>query len=113
AFDRVRDHQFRVAIHFRGVDMGHAEIKAMTQRRHRALAIAAIEIPGALPDHGNVAGMAEFFMVHDNPPYSSLRGAQRRSNPETRRKTGLLRYARNDASLMSATITVPVEDSVM
>jgi len=37
---------------FGGVDMGHAEIEAAGKRRNRALAIAAIDVPGALPDHG-------------------------------------------------------------
>jgi len=34
--DRFRDHQFGVAIHFGGVDMGHAEIDAAPQRGDRA-----------------------------------------------------------------------------
>jgi hypothetical protein len=35
--------------------------------------------------------MAEVSILH-----LSLRGAKRRSNPERRRRTGLLRFARND-----------------
>jgi hypothetical protein len=30
---------------------------------------------------------------------ASLRGAERRSNPELRRRSGLLRFARNDAGI--------------
>src|SRR6185437_14630110 len=105
--------------------MGHAEIDAMTKRRHRALAIAAIEIPGALPDHRDFAGMVEFFVLHDDPPSPRhceeptgranarpMTGSATKQSRAARGTPGLLRYARNDASLISATITVPVEDSV-
>ena len=62
ARDRIRDHELRIAIHLGGIDMGHAEIDATPQRRDRSLAVAAIEIPGALPDHGYVRAVcAEFF----------------------------------------------------
>ena len=56
AGDRIRNDELGIAIHLRGVDMGHAEIDAAAQRRDRALAVAAIEIPGALPDHGDARG---------------------------------------------------------
>ncbi len=41
--------------------MGHAEVDAAAQCGDRALAIAAIEIPGALPDHGDETGAADFL----------------------------------------------------
>ena len=66
AGDGVRDHQLRIAIHLGGVDMGHAEIDAAPQRGDRALAIAAIDIPGALPDHGHLrAAWAELLLSQD------------------------------------------------
>ena len=84
--DRLGDHRFGIAIHFGGVDVGHAEFDAAAQRRDRAVAVAAIDIPGALPDHGDVgpahAELFGFHVCYFNP-------------------------------LMSATSTVPVTDSVM
>ena len=53
AGDGVGDDQLGIAIHLRGVDMGHAEIEATPQRGDCALAIAAVDIPGALPDDGD------------------------------------------------------------
>src|SRR5437762_13686500 len=52
--DRVRNYQFRVAIHFGSVDVGHAEIDTVAQGCDRALAISTVDIPGALPDHGDL-----------------------------------------------------------
>src|SRR5262249_10532656 len=55
-----------IAIHLGGVDMGHAGLDAALKRRDRALAVAAVEIPGALPDHGNLgAAFAEGILSHD------------------------------------------------
>ena len=51
ASDRIGDHQLGVAIHLGSVDMGHAELDTAAQGGDRGLAIAAVEIPGALPDH--------------------------------------------------------------
>ena len=40
---------------------------AALQRRDRGLAVAAVEIPGALPDHGDIAAAgAELFLFHDH-----------------------------------------------
>jgi hypothetical protein len=45
--------------------VGHAEIDAAAQCHDGLLAIAVIDVPGALPDDGYVmAGGAEFFMFH-------------------------------------------------
>ena len=64
AGDRIGNDELGIAIHLGGVDMGHAEIDAALQRRDRALAVAAVEIPGALPDHGDLRGrLAEGFCV--------------------------------------------------
>ena len=58
--DGFRHDEFGIAIHLRGIDVDHAEIDAPAQRRDRAFAIATIDIPGALPDHGHLtAGVAE------------------------------------------------------
>ena len=47
--------------------MGHAGFDATAQRGDGGLAVAAVEIPGALPDHGNVGAMrAEFFLLQDH-----------------------------------------------
>ena len=65
ARDRLRNDELGIAIHLGGVDVGHAEIDAAAQRRDRALAIAAIDIPGALPDHGDFwAVTAEWLNSH-------------------------------------------------
>src|SRR6202171_5626441 len=64
--DRLGDHQFGIAIHFGGVDVGHAEVDAAAQGGDRALAVATVDIPGALPDHGHVRPFAaEFFRLQD------------------------------------------------
>src|SRR5215470_2529881 len=45
--------------------MGHASFDAALKRRDRALAVAAVEIPGALSDHGNLrAVLAEWILSH-------------------------------------------------
>ena len=65
ARDRVRDHELGVAIHLRGIDVGHAELDATAQRRDSVSAVAAIDVPGALPDHGDFRpAAAEFFLLH-------------------------------------------------
>ncbi len=65
--DGVRDHELSVAIHLGGVDMRHAGFDAPAQRGDGGLAVAAIEIPGALPDHGYGRAMrAEFFLFQDH-----------------------------------------------
>src|SRR6201995_562141 len=65
--DGVRDDGFGVAVHLGGVDMGHAALDAALERRDRLFAVAAVEIPGALPDHGDVGTvLAEWFMLHDD-----------------------------------------------
>jgi hypothetical protein len=66
--------------------MGHAEIDATAQACDRALAIAVVDVPGALPDHGHLRTvLAEFLLSQDYVSrlldLTSLRGAQRRSNP--------------------------------
>src|SRR5260370_30693543 len=64
--DRFGDHQLGIAIHLGGVDAGHAEIDATAQRGDRASAISAVDIPGALPDHGHVGTvLAEFLLSQD------------------------------------------------
>jgi len=46
--------------------VGHAEIDAAAQRSDRASAIAAVDIPGALPDHGYLwTVLAEFLLSQD------------------------------------------------
>src|SRR3982074_1162010 len=71
--DRLGDHQFGITIHLGGVDVGHAEIDATAQRCDRALAVAMVDIPGALPDHGNERTvLAEFFFSHDCLSLSNL-----------------------------------------
>src|ERR1700759_5162053 len=48
--------------------MGHAEIDSVLQCRDRALAVAAIAVPGALPDHGDGrTAFAERTKVHALP----------------------------------------------
>jgi hypothetical protein len=48
--------------------MDHAELDPSAQRRDRTLAIAAIDMPGPLPDHGHVGTIAaEFFLSQDLP----------------------------------------------
>ena len=45
--------------------MGHAEIDAAAQRRDRVVAMAAVDIPGALPDHRHLsAAAAECLRSH-------------------------------------------------
>src|SRR5450631_943653 len=81
--DRLGNHQLGIAIHLGGVDVGHAELDATAQRGNRALAVAAVDIPGALPDRRYLrAAFAELPGAHLSSP-------------------------------ISATITVPVTDSVM
>jgi hypothetical protein len=64
--DRVRNHQFGIAIHLGGVDVGHAEIDATAQACHRALAIAVVDVPGALPDHRHLRTvLTEFLLSQD------------------------------------------------
>src|SRR3954463_9132763 len=83
---RLGHDEFGIAIHFGGIDMRHAEIDAPAQRRDRGGAIAAVDMPGALPDHGYLrAPRAEWMRLHD----------------------------RFSGMPMSATSTVPVTDSVM
>src|SRR4029079_13008217 len=78
ARDGVGDDQLGIAIHFGGVDVCHAELDAAAKRCNRALAVAAIEIPGALPDHGNVrAALAALFVIHDWPRCSESRHCER------------------------------------
>ena len=63
-----------IAIHFGGIDMGHAEIDAAAQGCDRAVAIAAVDIPGALPDHGHLrTAAAELPRPHFNSPISATR----------------------------------------
>src|SRR6202171_5419497 len=70
----VRDDRLRIAIHLGGVDMGHAEIDAAAQRGDRAFAIAAVDVPGALPDHTHWRTvLAELPELHLNPPMSATR----------------------------------------
>src|SRR5262245_25132051 len=46
--------------------MGHAGFDAALKRRDRALAVAAVKIPGSLPDHGDRrAVLAEWILSHD------------------------------------------------
>ena len=88
--DGFGDHQFRIAIHLGGIDVGHAEIDTPAQRRDRVLAIPLVDIPGALPDHGDLwAVAAEFFVSHVSSHNSLLdsvahrhrdRGEQKRSS---------------------------------
>jgi hypothetical protein len=50
----------------------HPGFDATTKRRDRRLAVAAVEIPGALPDHGYVgAAGAEFFLIHGLPQFGA------------------------------------------
>ena len=70
--DRIRDHELRIAIHLGGVDMGHAEIDAAFECRDSTLAVAAIEIPGALPDHGYVGAVSAEFLCTQVSPRSTL-----------------------------------------
>jgi hypothetical protein len=45
--------------------MGHAGLDAALKRRNGSLAVAAVEIPGALPDHGDRrAALAERILSH-------------------------------------------------
>src|SRR5262249_3338597 len=63
--DRLRDDEFRIAVHFRGVDVSHAEIEPALERGDRFAAIAAVEIPGSLPDDRHMGGaMAEGMCSH-------------------------------------------------
>ena len=64
ALDGIGHDQFGVVIHLGGVDMGHAEVEAVTQRCGGGGAIAAVDVPGALPDHGDVGTVAEFLLPH-------------------------------------------------
>src|SRR5438552_14737642 len=81
--DRVSDHQLGIAIHLGGVDVDHAEIDATAQRGDRGLAIAMVDVPGALPDHGHLrTALAEFFLSHD---YLAETGSPRRSRSPQRR----------------------------
>ena len=65
--DRIRDHELGVAIHLGGVDVGHAGFDAPAQRGDGGLAVTAVEIPGALPDHGNLqAVVTEFSLFQDH-----------------------------------------------
>src|SRR6266481_4570023 len=65
--DRVSDHQFGIAIHLGGIDVGHAEIDATAQRGDRGLVIALVDVPGALPDHGHLrTALAEFLLSQDD-----------------------------------------------
>src|SRR3954447_5939159 len=83
---RLGHDEFGIAVHFGGVDMRHAEIDAPAQRRDRGGTIAAVDIPGALPDHGYLrAARAEWVLPH----------------------------VRFSSTPTSATSTDPVTDSVM
>ena len=64
ALDGIGHDQFGVVIHLGSVDMGHAKVEAVTQRRRRGGAIAAVDVPGALPDDGDVGAVAEFLLPH-------------------------------------------------
>src|SRR6185295_10795936 len=55
AGDALGDDELRVAVHLGGIDMGHAEIEAAAQGSDCCGAVASVEVPGALPDHGNRA----------------------------------------------------------
>ncbi len=47
--------------------MDHAEIDAAAQGGDRAAAVAAVDIPGALPDHRDLRTVvAEFLLSHDH-----------------------------------------------
>jgi len=64
--DRLGNHQFGIAVHLGGIDVGHSEIDATAQRGDRALAIPMVDIPGALPDHGHGrTTAAEFLLPQD------------------------------------------------
>ena len=85
ARDGIRDHELRIAIHLGGVDMGHAGIDAALQCGDRALAVAAVEIPGALADDGNVsARLCRIVSVARSPRWSGtgpdLRSIMRQCN---------------------------------
>jgi hypothetical protein len=63
--DRLGYDELGIAIHFGGVDVGHAEIDTASECRNRGLAIALVDVPGALPDHGYLlAGVAELENFH-------------------------------------------------
>src|SRR5438445_13793062 len=82
--DRVSDHQLGIAIHLGGVDVDHAEIDATAQRGDRGLAIAMVDVLGALPDHGHLrTALAEFFLSHDDLAET---GSPRRSRSPPRRE---------------------------
>src|SRR4029078_9937496 len=59
---RVRDPQPPFAVHLRGIDMGHAELDAAAECRNRASAIAAIDVPGALPDDRHIGAATSEFL---------------------------------------------------
>jgi hypothetical protein len=64
---RFGDHQFGIAIHLGGVDMGHAEIDATAQGGDRGSAIPAVDIPGALPDHWHKGtAFTKYLLLHDH-----------------------------------------------
>ncbi len=58
------------AVHLRGVDVSHAEVKAPAQGGDRRHGGGAFVVPGALTDHGHVAPSgAEPTLFHVSPPY--------------------------------------------
>ena len=76
ARDRLRNDELGIAIHLGGVDVGHAKFDAAAQRRDRALAIAAIDIPGTLPDHGNFWAVTAEILLSQS--YLTIRSQTRR-----------------------------------
>jgi hypothetical protein len=57
--DRPRHKRLGLAIHLGGIDMGHAEIDAALERSDRGGVVAAVHLPGPLPDDRDVcAGIA-------------------------------------------------------
>ena len=67
--DRFADHHLGVAVHLRGIDVVHPEVEAMTQGGNRGGAVALVDVPGALPDHRDLAPSGtEPAIFHDRPP---------------------------------------------
>ena len=66
--DRVRHHFFRaaVAVHFRGIDQGHAEIDAKAQSLDliRAYALVLAHAPGALTQCRNAFAVGQLNCLH-------------------------------------------------
>ena len=66
--DRGGDHRLGLAIHFRRVDMGHADVQAGAQRRDGYATRPLVEVPGALAHHRDLAlREAETTLFHLSP----------------------------------------------